>query len=104
MNEKIKKIIKLTNKNQIIKFISFLVTLLIIIIITYILVAIYSFTYEKDKIAIDRYNFEQRDKVKIIIDNDKYYNIMFGSVKTFNRVYNSDIKPIKNCYYLSHSN
>jgi len=104
MKEKLKKIVDITNKNKIIKIVSFLITLLIATIITYIFVAIYSFTFEKEKIAIDRYNFEQRDKVKTIIENDKYYNTAFRDIKQFNSLYNSDIKPIKNCYYLSKYN
>jgi len=104
MKEKIKQIIKLTNKSKKVKILSFLITLLIIIIITYILVGIYSFTFEKDKLAIDRYNFEQRDKVKSIIDKDKYYNTSFRDIKQFNSIYNSDIKPIKNCYDITKYN
>lgn len=96
MKNKTKKICKI--------LIKLLVWFLWLLILSFILVSIYSFTYEKDKIAVDKYNFEQLEKAKTIIENDKYYNIIFRNIRQFNSIYNSDIKPIKNCYYLSKYN
>ncbi|MDD2907323.1 MAG: hypothetical protein PHH98_01650 [Candidatus Gracilibacteria bacterium] len=81
-----------------------IIGILLFIIFLYSGVFIYSYVFEQDKIAIDKYNFEQRDKVKSIIEKDKYYNIAFRDIKQFNSLYNSDIKPIKNCYDITKYN
>jgi len=72
MKNKTKKII-ITMKENIklinIKYIKILIiVMLTLYILSYVLVAIYSYTFEKDKIAIDRYNFEQLEKVKPILE------------------------------------
>lgn len=93
MEEKIKNIYKI-----IIKLLAWFLWLLIL---SFILVALYSFIFEKDKIAIDKYNFEQLEKVKPILESIPVNDKKFYSLKEFNQKYNSDIKTIKNCYYIS---
>jgi hypothetical protein len=93
--------IKSLNKQKIIKLLKYITIFLITL---YTLLAIYSFTLEQDKIAIDRYNFEQLEKVESILKNISEKDMHFYNYKQFNDEYNTDIKPIKNCYYLSFSN
>lgn len=79
------------------------VTLIILFILW--LIILYSYIFEKEKLEIDRYNFEQLEKVKEIINNDKNFNnIEFYDLYKFNLVYNTTIKPIKNCYYITTTN
>lgn len=77
--------------------------ILILIVATYWLVGIYSFVFEQDKIAIDRYNFEQLNKSKQTLDKVKTSD-RFDNLKEFNNLYGTGIKPIKNCYYLTGNN
>ncbi|MDD2871763.1 MAG: hypothetical protein PHS49_07285 [Candidatus Gracilibacteria bacterium] len=93
--------IKYINKKIIIKFISYIISFITLI---YLLVFSYSYIFEQDKLAIDKYNFEQLEKVKTIINNDKVYNKTFRTIKEFNSIYNSDIKPINNCYFIFNYN
>ncbi|MDD2907317.1 MAG: hypothetical protein PHH98_01640 [Candidatus Gracilibacteria bacterium] len=101
MNEKIKKIIKLINIKLIKKIILILLGLFIL---SFILIAIYSFTYEKDKIAIDKYNFEQLKKAKPILESIPETDKKFYNLKQFNQKYNATIQPINNCYSISNDN
>ena len=55
---------------------------------------------EQENIKIDEYNFEQLEKVKNILKNLKRTDTKFSSLKEFNSIYNSNIEPIKNCYYI----
>ncbi len=55
---------------------------------------------EQNKRKIDEYNFEQLTKVKIILKDIKRSDKKFQSLKEFNHIYNADINPIKNCYYI----
>lgn len=89
---------KKLNKNNIIKYI---IIVLIPITLLYLTVLVYSLIYEQDKLAIDKYNFQQLDKVREILKNLKREDKQFFSLKEFNVIYNSDIKPIKNCYYIT---
>ncbi|MDD3793235.1 MAG: hypothetical protein PHI37_00280 [Candidatus Gracilibacteria bacterium] len=101
MKEKIKNIVKNKYFRIIIKF---FIGFLLLLILSFILVAIYSFTFEKDKIAIDRYNFEQLEKAKPILESIPETDGRFYSLKEFNQKYNADIKSIKNCYYVINYN
>ena len=56
---------------------------------------------EKRNIAIDEYNFKQLQKVKQLINKKK---LKFKNLDDFNNKYNVNIKPIKNCYYISSDN
>ncbi|MDD2907810.1 MAG: hypothetical protein PHH98_04160 [Candidatus Gracilibacteria bacterium] len=49
---------------------------------------------------IDMYNFRQLEKVKIILKDLKREDKQFFNLNEFNKIYNVDIQPIKNCYYL----
>ncbi len=49
---------------------------------------------------IDNYNFKQLEKVKIVLKDLKRNDEQFLYLKDFNKIYNQNIKPIKNCYYL----
>ncbi|NVP17846.1 hypothetical protein HUU51_03970 [Candidatus Gracilibacteria bacterium] len=108
MKNKTKKIL-ITMKENIklinVKYIKILIIfLLILYILSYVLIAIYSFTFEKDKIAIDRYNFEQLEKAKPILETIGEKDERFFSLNEFNERYGTDIKPIRNCYYVSNYN
>ena len=89
------------NKKRIQKISFYLIWIIIWI---YVLVWLYSFIFEQDKMAIDRYNFEQLEKAKPILDNISKNGKNFDSLKEFNERYKVDIKPIKNCYYVSSYN
>lgn len=105
MKEKIKKIIKEYIKLINIKFIKrVLIFIILFYIIIFLWILIYSFVFEKDKIAIDRYNFEQLEKAKPILESIPETDERFYSLKEFNQKYNADIKPIKNCYFIINSN
>lgn len=76
----------------------------IFIIIFYSSVYIYSLIYEQDKLAIDRYNFNQLKQIKPILKTLNMWSIWFRYIWDFNKVYNANLKPIKNCYYISDEN
>jgi hypothetical protein len=76
-----------------------IIWILLFIIVLYLWVFLYSYIFEKDKIAIDRYNFEQLEKVKKSLDNEKT-DYRFRNLRDFNNKYNLNIQPIKNCYYI----
>ncbi|EKE28172.1 MAG: hypothetical protein ACD_3C00086G0016 [uncultured bacterium (gcode 4)] len=59
---------------------------------------------EQVKRKIDEYNFEQLIKAKQILSNIWKDDKKFFTLKEFNQKYNANIKPIKNCYYVSNSN
>ena len=60
--------------------------------------------FEIINISTDIYNFKQLEKVKIILNDLKRENKQFLNLREFNEIYNVDIKPIKNCYYLRNYN
>ena len=64
----------------------------------------YSYIYEQDKIAIDRYNFEQLEKAKPILEKLPQKDKKIFSPKMLNDLYGANIQTIKNCYYISNSN
>ena len=101
MKEKIKNIVKNKYFRIIIKF---FIWFFLLLILSFILVAIYSFVFEKDKIVIDRYNFEQLEKAKPILESIPETDKNFYSLKEFNEIYNAWIKSIKNCYYVRNYN
>jgi len=101
MKEKIKNIVKNKYFKIIIKL---FVWLFLLLILSFVLVAVYSFTFEKDKIAIDRYNFEQLEKAKPILETIDENTKKFYNLKEFNERYNAWIKPIKNCYSINMNN
>ncbi|MDD2907474.1 MAG: hypothetical protein PHH98_02425 [Candidatus Gracilibacteria bacterium] len=80
-----------------------IIGILLFIIFLYSGVFIYSYVFEQDKIAIDKYNFEQLEKIKSFLDNYKT-EIEFRNLNEFNYKYKLDIKPIKNCYYMKTTN
>jgi len=59
---------------------------------------------EIKNIKIDNYNFGQLEKVKPILESISKNDETFYSLREFNQIYNTDIGPIKNCYYVSNSN
>jgi hypothetical protein len=83
------------------KIISWIVWILMLClwILTY-----YIFVIDKENIEIDKYNFEQLEIVDNTIMNDEKYNKWFRDIWAFNKIYKTNIKPIKNCYYISHRN
>ena len=58
---------------------------------------------EEKNINIDNYNFTQLEKVKNLL-KDKKNITRFNSLNEFNKIFIQDIKPIKNCYYVSNYN
>ena len=79
-----------------------LIWIILFIISLYAWVFIYSYIFEQDKIAIDKYNFEQLEKVKTFLDSKD--NFEFKNLKEYNTKYNQNIEPLKNCYYVSSIN
>ncbi|EKE28174.1 MAG: hypothetical protein ACD_3C00086G0018 [uncultured bacterium (gcode 4)] len=61
----------------------------------------YSLLFEQDEIAIDRYNFEQLEKVKPILEKISKTADRFYSLDEFNKKFGKDIIPKKNCYYVT---
>ncbi len=59
---------------------------------------------EEDRIKIDEYNFEQLEKVKSVLDWLDKNSYSFNNLKEFNKKFNQNITPIKNCYFLSDRN
>ena len=55
-------------------------------------------------IYIDNYNFKQLEKAKPILETIWESDERFFSLNEFNERYNTDIQPIKNCYYVSNYN
>ncbi|MDD2907809.1 MAG: hypothetical protein PHH98_04155 [Candidatus Gracilibacteria bacterium] len=53
---------------------------------------------------IDMYNFRQLEKVKIILKDIKREDKEFFNLNEFNKIYNVNIQPIKNCYHISNYN
>jgi len=95
------KILKKVNiknlKKTSIIFLVFLFTL-------YLWTFTYSYLFEKEKITIDNYNFKQFEKIKIFLKDKRKGTFKFDDLKNFNEKYKLEIKPIKNCYYLSSYN
>ncbi|MDD4151572.1 MAG: hypothetical protein PHR68_03080 [Candidatus Gracilibacteria bacterium] len=80
--------------------------LIITIILLLSLGTIYKINYdnqEKENLKIDEYNFTQLEKVKKIFENSYFNAKQFYTLKEFNKIYKTDIKPIKNCYILSNT-
>ena len=59
---------------------------------------------EKEKIAIDKYNFEQLKKVKEVLKDIPEEEMKFTNLKELNKKYDIEIEPIKNCYYVLTTN
>lgn len=86
------------------------IVIIILIIITILMELLYlNYKYSKKEIItveehenlrIDEYNFEQLEKVKVVLKNIKRTDKKFSSLKNFNNLYNTNIKSIKNCYYI----
>jgi hypothetical protein len=53
---------------------------------------------------IDIYNFKQLEKAKPILESINKDDKKFYSLEEFNNKYNINIKPIRNCYYVSNDN
>ena len=81
-----------------------LLGVLLLTIFLYSWIFIYSYIFEQDKITIDKYNFSQLEKSKPILDSIYREAKRFYSLKEFNDIYDANIKPIKDCYYVSNSN
>lgn len=118
---------KLKNKSDYIlskKIFSSLITIsLILLLLFYLWFFLYSYFYEYDKLKIDNYNFNQLEQVK---EKFKSLNVKYSTSKInwwektwmyyinwwiqyfnfynlwdFNRKYNANITPLKNCYYFA---
>lgn len=70
------------------------------ILILFIASWIYFYNEEKDNIKIDEYNFEQLDKVIEVLDKSPWDSYTIDDLTDFNKDFNQDIQPIKNCYYI----
>lgn len=123
MKEKFKKILKFLMSKKVIKSI---IIILISIILFYTSLFLYSYFFESEKLEIDNYNFNQLEQVKkkfsdlkieSFVSSEKsswwsmwyyttwwYNQFNFYNIWDFNRQYNLNIKPIKNCYYFEISN
>ena len=89
MKEKLKKICK---------------NLIIFIFWLLMILSIYSIIYEQDKIAIDRYNFKQYEKLKSFVDSNYNKELEITDLWRLVYKYKLDIRPIKNCYYIVTTN
>lgn len=58
------------------------------------------FVLDSYHIYVDFYNFRQLWKVKEVLKDLKRSDEQFFYLKDFNEIYNVNIEPIKNCYYL----
>lgn len=59
---------------------------------------------EVNNIMIDKYNFQQLEKAKIILDKTPRDAKKFYNLEEFNEQYKAWIVPIKNCYYVRNIN
>lgn len=57
--------------------------------------------YEEEAIKIDEYNFKQLEKVKQTLSTTAIEDFKFANIEEFNKQFQTDITPIKNCYYVS---
>ncbi len=55
-------------------------------------------------VYIDMYNFKQLEKAKPILESINSNDKEFFSLKEFNKQYNQNITPIKNCYDVNNYN
>jgi hypothetical protein len=53
-------------------------------------------------VCIDVYNFSQLEKVTGVLNTPTQAN--FRDIIDFNTIFDENIKPLKNCYYLSDNN
>ncbi len=75
------------------------------IILKVIFIIIFAFIIRESYLMyVDYYNFNQLEKAKIILDKIPENAEKFYTLKEFNEKYNTNIKPIKNCYYISNDN
>lgn len=86
------------------KFKKTVASIFIWILILYVWVFIYSIVFEQDKLAIDWYNFGQLEKAKPSLEKISKKSNQIDGLKEFNERYKTNIKPIKNCYYISSYN
>lgn len=73
--------------------------LLIILSILFLPIILYIIIDWKN-LYIDTYNFRQLNKAKPILESISEEDKIFYSLKEFNKIYETDIKPINNCYYV----
>lgn len=59
---------------------------------------------QSEKEKIDEYNFWELEKVKINLSNFQKWDFTIRNYIDYNRKYDPDIKPIKNCNYVSTEN
>jgi len=55
---------------------------------------------EQEKIAIDEHNFSQLEKIKWVLNHKIDLDYSFYWYQDFNKQFNQEITPIKNCYFL----
>lgn len=79
-------------------------SLLILTACIYLITFLYSLIFEQDKLAIDWYNFGQLEKAKSSLEMISEKSNQIDGLKEFNERYKTDIRPIKNCYYISSYN
>lgn len=97
---------KKLNKNTVFKIIIGLIIFIILLEIINIVFKgdISKFKNELKNESIDKYNFEQLEKVKPILESIPKDAKKFYTLKELNEIYNADIKPIKNCYVVNNDN
>ena len=70
----------------------------------YTLAWLYSFIFEQDKLAIDRDNFIQFEKAKLVLEHLPVNTSKFHTLKEFNSLYHQSIKPVRNCFVVGNDN
>lgn len=101
MKEKVKHILGLIQTK---KFKTIVLIFSIFIVLLYSSLYLYSSVYEPEKMDMDRYNFNQLNQIKPILKRLDMWSIWFRYIWDFNKIYHANIKPIKNCYYISDEN
>lgn len=80
-----------------------IIVILLIIMVISVIYVINMYRFESENIKIDEYNFAQLEKVKMILDSLDNENYDFFGIDEFNKNFNQNIEPIKNCYYIWNS-
>lgn len=78
-------------------------------IIFFIILILIGYWYYQDSVeqqnrAIDEYNFQQLKGVKSILESIPENSGKFYTLKEFNHLYNANVEPKKDCYYVSNVN
>jgi len=80
------------------KDIIILLTLIVLLVVT--IFGYFHMKNEQENIKIDEYNFTQLEKFKSALINIQDEDNKVMSLGDFNEIFNEDIDPVQNCYYI----